>query len=504
MSANTEKENKGNGKGVLALFYRLSKPIELTEGKPWRVILRYSVPIILSYLLQQFYVLTDAVICGQVLPAGQVAGVSDTSALTFFFLQFAFGCTAGFSVLTAKCVGAGDKQGVRRSFAAQIYLSVVISVLLTIPALVFLPQLLGFLNVTPAHGEVYDAAYAYCFVIFIGILAQMGYNFICGILRAVGDSVTTLVFLIFSTILNIGLDILFLVPFSMGPTGAALATVLAQFISMIACFVYTMVRYPDLRLRREDFRVSGGDLLSHLKQGLPLGIQFSILAIGIIVMQGGVVRFDITESGTMVAGTPAQNGYNSANKIVNFLMSFYNGLASGILGFNAQNYGRKNFRRIRKGTIQSLIIMVIMYAFCLTTGMLLSIGGAYQYIFLSADKVSPTSIMYGNTYLYIDISLYIILGFLIVIRSAVQGITRVGYVLAAGIAELISRVLICAFLPPLINGGPTNASASLASFAAVCFGDPGAWIFASAVLIIPAVKYIFRMKYPEADGCNGE
>ena len=104
MSANTEKEN--NGKGVLALLYRLSKPIDLTEGKPWRVILRYSVPIILSYLLQQFYVLTDAVICGQVLPAGQVAGVSDTSALTFFFLQFAFGCTAGFSVLTAKCVGA--------------------------------------------------------------------------------------------------------------------------------------------------------------------------------------------------------------------------------------------------------------------------------------------------------------------------------------------------------------------------------------------------------------
>ena len=283
------------------------------------------------------------------------------------------------------------------------------------------------------------------------------------------------------------------------PAGAALATVLAQLISMAACFAYTMIRYPDLRIRREDWNVGGGALLAHLKQGLPLGIQFSILAIGLIVMQGGVVRFDITESGVMVAGTPAQNGYNSANKIVNFLMSFYSGLASGILGFNAQNYGRRDFRRIRKGTLQSLIIMVIMYAFCLSTGMLLSIGGAYQYIFLSADKVSATSIMYGNTYLYIDISLYIILGFLIVIRSAVQGITRVGYVFFAGIAELISRVVICAFLPPLINGGPTDASASLASFAAVCFGDPGAWLLASAVLMIPAVKYIFKMKYPEAE-----
>lgn len=497
MSSKTRTQ-KGK-KGALALLYRLSKPIDLTEGKPWRVILRYSMPIVLSYLLQQFYVLTDAVICGQVLPAEQVAGVSDTSALTFFFLQFAFGCTAGFSVLTAKCVGAGDKQGVRRSFAAQIYLSLAISVLLTVLALVFLPQLLGFLNVTPANKEVYNSAYAYCFVIFTGIVAQMGYNFICGILRAVGDSVTTLVFLIFSTTLNIGLDFLLLVPFSMGPAGAARATVLAQLISMAACFVYTMIRYPDLRIRREDWSVGIGDLLAHLKQGLPLGIQFSILAIGLIVMQGGVVRFDITESGVMVAGTPAQNGYNSANKIVNFLMSFYSGLASGILGFNAQNYGRRDFRRIRKGTLQSLIIMVIMYAFCLSTGMLLSIGGAYQYIFLSADKVSATSIMYGNTYLYIDISLYIILGFLIVIRSAVQGITRVGYVFFAGIAELISRVLICAFLPPLINGGPTDASASLASFAAVCFGDPGAWLLASAVLMIPAVKYIFKMKYPEAE-----
>lgn len=151
MSAKTRTE-KGK-KGARALLYRLSKPIDLTEGKPWRVILRYSMPIVLSYLLQQFYVLTDAVICGQVLPAEQVAGVSDTSALTFFFLQFAFGCTAGFSVLTAKCVGAGDKQGVRRSFAAQIYLSLAISVLLTVLALVFLPQLLGFLNVTPANKE---------------------------------------------------------------------------------------------------------------------------------------------------------------------------------------------------------------------------------------------------------------------------------------------------------------------------------------------------------------
>ena len=148
----------------------------------------------LSYFLQQIYVLTDAIICGQTLTAGQVAGVNDTFPLTFIFLQFAFGCTSGFSVITAKHVGLNDEKGVRRSFAAQIYLSVIISAILTVLSILLLPALLGFINVTPANKEVYDAAYIYCFIIFLGIFTQMGYNFVCGILRAYGDSVTPLIF----------------------------------------------------------------------------------------------------------------------------------------------------------------------------------------------------------------------------------------------------------------------------------------------------------------------
>lgn len=261
----TETEPQ-NGKRA-SLLRRLSQPVDLTAGTPWRVILRYAVPIMISYLLQQIYVLTDAVICGQVLSAEEVAGVNDTFPLTFIFLQFAFGCTAGFSVLTAGCVGAGDRQGVRRSFAAQIYLSLGISVVLTVLSVVLLPWMLGLIHVTPINKTVYDAAYIYCLVIFLGIFAQMGYNFICGILRSFGDSVTPLVFLVFSTLLNVGLDILFLVPFRMGPAGAAIATVLAQLLSMLGCFAYTLLRHPELRLGREDWRVGGASLLSHLRQG---------------------------------------------------------------------------------------------------------------------------------------------------------------------------------------------------------------------------------------------
>lgn len=147
-----------NGKRA-SLLRRLSQPVDLTAGTPWRVILRYAVPIMISYLLQQIYVLTDAVICGQVLSAEEVAGVNDTFPLTFIFLQFAFGCTAGFSVLTAGCVGAGDRRGVRRSFAAQIYLSLGISVVLTVLSVVLLPWMLELIHVTPINKTVYDAAY---------------------------------------------------------------------------------------------------------------------------------------------------------------------------------------------------------------------------------------------------------------------------------------------------------------------------------------------------------
>lgn len=479
------------------LVARLSRPVELTAGTPWKVILLYAAPIMFSYFLQQVYVLTDAIICGQVLSVGEVAGVNDTYPLTFIFLQFAFGCASGFGVLTARHAGCGDKAGVRQSLVTQIYLSAGISAVLTVLSLLLLPWMLGIIHVTPTNREVYDAAYIYCFIIFLGIAAQMGYNFICGILRSLGDSVTPLLFLIISTALNVGLDLLFLLGFRMGPAGAAIATVIAQLLSMIGCFIYTFFRYPDLRPQKGDWKISFAAAWAHLRQGIPLGLQFSVLAIGIIVMQGAVVKFDLTAGGVMVAGTPAQNGFGAANKLVNFLMAAFNGLGTAILGFNAQNYGKGDFLRIRKGTLQSLLLMVGISAVCLGAGLLLSIHGAYQYIFMSADKVTPESVRFGNTFLKVDICLYVFLGFLIVVRSAVQGIGRAGFVLGAGVAELVARVMICTFLPPFVNGGAIDATASGIAFAAVCFGDPGAWILASCVLLTPFFRCLAGMHYPE-------
>ena len=289
--------------------------------------------------------------------------------------------------------------------------------------------------------------------------------------------------------------IVFLSTFKMGPSGAAIATVLAQFISVIACSAYTFIKYKELRLHISDFKVDKTTFFMHLKQGIPLGLQFSVLAIGIIVMQAAVVEFDIMSTGEMVLGTPAQNGFGAANKLINFLMAAYNGLGSAILGFNAQNYGRQNYDRIKKGTVQTVLIMLIVFVICLVSGLLLSINGAYQYIFMSADKVSAETIRFGNIFIYVDIAFYAVLGFLIVVRSAVQGIFLPGYVLGAGIAELTARVLICSCLPRIINGAPINDTASSLAFAAVCFGDPGAWLCASTLLLLPFIKYILKKKY---------
>ena len=158
-------------------------------------------------------------------------------------------------------MGLNDEKGVRRSFAAQIYLTIIVSAVLTVLSIILLPWLLGVINVTPTNKEVYDAAYSYCFVIFLGIVTQMGYNFVCGILRSYGDSLTPLVFLVVSTAINVALDIFFLAVLKSGPSGAAVATVITQFLSMAGCFVYTMIKYKSLRLKKEDFKCSASCLL---------------------------------------------------------------------------------------------------------------------------------------------------------------------------------------------------------------------------------------------------
>ena len=467
--------------------------MDLTQGVCWRTILSFSLPVILSYLLQQVYSISDAAIVGQTLTAQEVAGVNDTNALVFIFLQFAFGVSAGFCVITSYYVGMRDDRGVRRSLATQILLSAVLTVVLTALALALLNPMLAWINVTPDNAEVYHAAYTYCFIIFAGIGAQQFYNFICSFLRSMGDSITPLLFLLFSTVLNVGLDLLFILSFRWGVAGAAIATVSAQLISTVGCFIYAFTRYPQLRLHRADWRVTWYDIRRHLARGVPLGLQFSVLAIGIIVMQGGVVQFDM-RGGVMVSNA-AQNGFGAANKLCNLVATPMNALGTAMTSFTAQNLGAGHYDRIKKGSLQALVMGFLLAALATGIGLLLSRGGLFYHVFLSADKVTADTIRYGNTLLYVDFAMYLFLAFIFVIRNCVQGIGRSAFVLGAGAAELVARIAVCLLLPAAVAGGTVSADAPALAFYALCAADPMAWIAADAVLAVPFVRSILRKNY---------
>ena len=468
-------------------------PMDLTKGTCWKTILIFSLPVILSYLLQQVYSISDAAIVGQTLTAQEVAGVNDTTSLVFIFLQFAFGVSAGFCVVTSCQVGARNQAGVRRSLATQIILSAVLTVLLTALALALLNPMLAWINVTPDNAEVYRAAYTYCFIIFAGIGAQLFYNFICAFLRSMGDSLTPLLFLLFSTVLNVGLDLLFIMVFRWGVAGAAIATVAAQLISTVACFIYAFAKYPQLRLHREDMRITRGDIRRHVVQGVPLGLQFSVLAIGIIVMQGVVVQFDMLD-GVMVSSS-AQMGFGAANKLSNLVATPMNGLGAAMTSFTAQNLGAGKPDRIKKGTLQALVMMAVLVAAAVGIGLLLTRGGFYLHVFLSADKVTEETIRYGNTFLYVDFAMFPFLGFIFSIRNCVQGIGKSSFVLGAGAAELVARIVVSLLLPPLFAGGTVSAQAGPLAFYALCAADPCAWIASDSVLMVPFVRNIMKMDY---------
>lgn len=477
---------------------KLFGSVDLTKGTPWKVILQFLFPIFLSLCFQQIYSLTDALIVGQYLPL-QFAGVSDTGSLIFIILQFAFGCTSGFSVITSKFYGEKNAQGVRKSFATSIVLSFFVAVVLTAIALLSVPMLLRWIKLDPSQDPVtYHAAYVYIMVIYGGLICEVFYNQICSILRSVGDSLTPLLFLILSSILNIGLDFAFII---LMPTtdlkvaGAAIATIAAQGLSAVLCFVYTFHKYPNLRLSKRDFRIDWPSVKEHLKQGLPLAFQFSILAVGLIMMQASVDAFDIGK--TLPDGTAAhyaQDGYGAGGKLFGFLMMAYDALGTAMLSYTAQNKGAGLPSRIKKGTTQSFFIMGVIYLFVNVIGLLACINGAYLYLFLSAEAIYPQTVFFATSYFYEVLPLSFILGLLFIGRNVVQGLEKPLLPFLAGVAELVARLLTCTFLPALIN--PTDPTSN-ASFYGVSLADPLAWAFACLFLIYGLIRYVYQDKEPD-------
>ena len=482
------------------------KPIDLTKGNITNVLIRFMIPIMLSMFFQQIYTITDTVIVGQNLNQAQIAGINDAAILTYFVLNFVSGLTSGFSVVIAERFSKKDTEGVRKSIFIQLILSVFFSVILTIGGILTIDPLLSWLGISASTLDaqkqmIYESAYTYLLIIYIGTICSMLYNLVGSILRALGDSFTPFLFLVVGVVLNIFFDLLFIVVFKWEIAGAAIATVLTQLLTVIGTFVYAYLHFKEFHLQKSDLKISMSDVFEHIKMGVPLGFQYSILSIGIIIMQKAIISFDFDPSGLAIAGAPCQLGYGVSNKVGGLMMTPLNALGSGMLAYMGQNHGVNDYNRIRKGFQVSLVIGTVTWILMTVIGLCLTINGTYQYMFLSAGDVTEESLKYGNIYLYISLPNQFFLMILFICRNALQGIHKPLFPFLAGIGELVARTLICIYLPTLIYGGPITSLAGEGSFswpyAAVCLADPLAWFIAGVpLLLIPFLVDVY-IKAPD-------
>ncbi|MCD8139968.1 MAG: MATE family efflux transporter [Planctomycetaceae bacterium] len=275
---------------------------DLTKGSPLRQTLLFAVPLLIGNVFQQFYNMADMIIVGRTISTTALAAIGATGAIAFLVVGFSFGLTSGFTVITAQRYGAGDTDGVRRSIATAIVLSVAVTVVVTALSVHTAYPLFRLMD-TPA--DIIDDAYRYIIVIYAGTIATVFFNLFSGILRALGDSLTPLLFLVLACIVNIILDYVLIVYFHMGVAGAGWATITAQAFSVLLCLLYSLKRFPIMRLRREDWRLEAAFAWKHLAIGLSMGAQMAIIAVGTIVLQIGVNRL----------GTDSIKAFSAAVKI---------------------------------------------------------------------------------------------------------------------------------------------------------------------------------------------
>lgn len=394
----------------------------MTTKTPWKVILMFSIPLLIGNLFQQFYSMADAIIIGRLVGIKELAGVGATGAMSFLVIGFATGITGGFAVVTAQRAGTGNLEDIKSSMAASACLCGGITLVLTAFSVVTAGPLLKFLN-TPE--DIFPFAHRYIFIIYAGLGATIYYNMISGILRAIGDSKTPLYFLIASSILNIILDLVVILKFHAGVTGAALTTVMAQLISALSCNFYVVKRYPQFRLEKRHFKKFTSEAWRHLRIGLPMALQFSVTAVGIMIFQAYLNQY----------GSSAIAGYTAASKVENLVTQPFTTLSVAMEVYCGQNYGAGNKMRIRQGIRSSLLIgmIAVIVASCLN----LFLGR--QMIALFLDRYDTEIVEYGYHYLFIIAVFFWLLCALQIIRSSLQGMGEAMVPLAGGVIELCSR-----------------------------------------------------------------
>lgn len=423
--------------------------MDLTQGRPLTQILLFAVPLVLGTVFQQLYSFVDTVLVGRLISVSALAAVGTTYSLNFLILGFVQGLCVGFGILLAQSFGAQDREGLQRYFLSGCVLAVVFSVILTVITVLTAEPLLRLIQ-TPE--DILGMAADYIRVIFLGIPASMLYNYSAGALRAVGDSRHPFYFLLFSCALNIVLDYVFIVPLGGGVAGAAWATVLSQLISGLLNLYWLLGRIRILKDRRQGIAVSAQHMKRLCVVGLPMGFEYSVSAIGAVVMQGAINSLGSVAVAAQTAGEKIRQMFTLPMESVGMAMATYVG----------QNYGAKRIDRIRQGIRSGL---TIQYIYCVA---------AWLAIFLL--KRPCVGLVLGETtgavaegavqYLSIMSVLFFIHGSLMIMRNTLQGLGYSLQAVVSGVGELLGRSL-----------GGWLAVAGF-GFPAICLSNPMAWLFA--------------------------
>ena len=430
----------------------------LTSGSPWRVILVFAVPLLIGNVVQQLYQVVDAIVVGRHLGVGSLAAVGATGSLLFLLLGFAWGVTSGFAIPTAQAFGAGDQVAVRRSVAAGTLLTAAMSAVITVLA----PLLAGpALRLLGTPDELVPEATTFAVVSFLGASTMMAFNYLSAMMRAIGDSRTPLLFLTLSCGLNIGLVVLLVAGLELGVGGAALATVVSQAVSVALCLWFVRRSVPVLRVHREDWRVTRAELGLHLRLGLPMGFQASIIAIGALAVQ---VRLNDL-------GSDAVAAYTTGARVDGVAIALLASLGLAVSMFVAQNHGAGRADRIRLGVVQSVGMSAV--GGVALGAVLIRSGGSIVGLFVGPGEERVVTM--ASYLLLVNGALYVVLGVLFVLRGALQGLGHTFTPTLTGVIELAMRV-----------GAAVVLGASF-GFTGVVWGNPLAWLGAVAVLV-PAYR----------------
>lgn len=434
----------------------------LTQGKIFSQILFFAIPVIIGNLLQELYNVVDTLIVGQTLGEIKLAAVGSTSSLNFFALGFFIGLSAGCSVITSQHFGAGNINQVKKSVAAHILIGVVGSLVLTV-AFVFLVN--PFLTLLGTTKETYDYASRYLTIIYLGIPATMLYNLTASLLRSVGDSKTPLYLLLFSSVLNVGLDLLFIIVFKWDVAGAAIATVISQLISAVLCCVYICIKVKLLLPTKECFRDIRKMIFDELKVGCPMGLQNSVISIGMMVLQYFVNQF----------GSYAVAAYTIGNRVQLLIQNPMNSMSTVIATFAGQNEGAGKYDRIKKG-VNYCLILCIVYSIVVGT---LSMLFATQITGIFTSGSTQQTIDYAVQFIFWNCPFEWSLGMLFIYRGTIQGLKNGIIPMIGSLIEVLMRIC-----TPIILS-------SLIGYASICVAGPAAW---TASMLLMLVVYYVKMK----------